>query len=43
LREPIINWLGRQFWNQTCNDEVEVKIDQICELLDMDEDFGEVE
>jgi hypothetical protein len=37
----ISSWLGRQFWNQTFEDDVEVKIDEIRQLLDMDEDCDE--
>lgn len=33
-------WLGRQFWNQTIQDDVEVNINEIQELLDVDEDHG---
>jgi len=36
----IIAWLGRQFWNQTFEDDIEVKIDEIRELLDLSEDCG---
>jgi putative hydrolase of the HAD superfamily len=39
--ERIIAWLGRQFWNQTFEDDVEVKIDEIRELLDLSVDCGE--
>lgn len=35
------SWLGRQFWNQTFEDVVEVKIEEIRQLLDMDEDCDE--
>jgi hypothetical protein len=34
-------WLGRQFWNQTFDDDVEVNIEEIRELLDMDDDCYE--
>jgi hypothetical protein len=34
----ISSWLGRQFWNQTFEDDVEVKIDEIRELVDMGAD-----
>ena len=37
----IISWLGRQFRNQTFEDDVEVKIVAIRELLDLSEDCGE--
>jgi hypothetical protein len=34
-------WLGRQFWNQTFEDDVEVKVREIRRLLDMDDDCDE--
>jgi len=34
----IISWLGRQFRNQTFEDDVEVKIDEMRELLDLSDD-----
>ena len=37
----IISWLGRQFWSQTFEDDVEVNIDEIRELIDMDRDYDE--
>lgn len=35
----IIAWLGR--WNQTFSNDVEVKIDEIGQLLDQVDDCGE--
>jgi phosphoserine phosphatase SerB len=37
----IIAWLGRQFWNQTFEDDVEVKIDETRKVLDLSDDYGE--
>ena len=34
-------WLGKQFWNQTFADDVEVKIDEIRQLLDLSDDPGD--
>lgn len=34
------SWLGRQFWNQTFEDDVEVKIEEIRQLLDVSNDCG---
>ena len=34
--EQIIAWLGKQFWNQTFDDDVEVNIEEIRDLLDDD-------
>lgn len=39
----INSWPGRELWNQTFDDDVEVKIEEIRQLLDMDEDCDEVE
>lgn len=39
----IITWLGRQFWNQTFENDVEVNIEEIRQLLDLSEDCGEPE
>jgi len=36
-----MSWLGRQFWNQTFEDDVEVKLDEIRELLDLSDDCAE--
>lgn len=30
----IIAWLGRQFWNQTFDDDVEVDVEEIRLILD---------
>ena len=37
----ISSWLGRQFWNQTFDDDVEVNIEDIRQLLDLSDDCGE--
>ena len=43
LTKPNNDWLGRQFWNQTFEDDVEAKIDEIRQLLDVSEDCDEAE
>jgi hypothetical protein len=34
-------WLGRQFWNQTFEDDLEADVEEICQILDEDEPFGD--
>jgi hypothetical protein len=41
LDRRIIAWQGRQFWNQAFSDDIEVKVDEIRELLDTDADCCE--
>ncbi len=41
LKIGHFSWLGRQFWNQTFEDDIEVKIGEIWQLLDVSDGCGE--